>query len=329
MGADYRLATTVLQQADTIYLQGHGDQLLAAYYGDTGSANGYAGLANLADQVAAALGQQQITQVNLFLDDSRFGDQSQLPNWVQHYNTDYETTPVPLAINNGLASSELSYGYLPDPAWSAAEEFRNRLQERQIQVVDLQRGAASAEAKQIAQVEGAPLHQVIHETLKESNNMLAEVLCRASALSAGQAGTFEGEIAQAKTVLSTLGLDASQFNNQDCSGLSTENRLSANLLSKLLLAALSDQHPQIRPLISSLPVAALDGTLHNRYYQQVGQGVVRAKTGSLQNSNSLAGLVTTSQGRLLVFAVIINSQSGALGGATTMIDNFTNSLAAL
>ena len=87
------------------------------------------------------------------------------------------------------------------------------------------------------------------------------------------------------------------------SGLGVANQVPAVTLTGVLVAAASPQHPQLRPLLSGLPVAAASGTLANRFDsgdQRFGAGIVRAKTGTLSGVNSLAGIVVDADGRLLV-----------------------------
>ena len=77
-----------------------------------------------------------------------------------------------------------------------------------------------------------------------------------------------------------------------------------------------------RTLVADLPVAALDGTLGNRLHDTSAAGTVRAKTGSLEQTASLAGVVTTADGRQLAFAVMANGFPANGGGAAAAaIDN--------
>lgn len=330
LGPDYRFTTSTHLAGEKLFLRGNGDQLLSAGSGNPAAISGHAGLADLAAQTAQQLKEKKTTSVQLFLDESAFGDQGPLPNWQAQGNESYETKPTPLAINNGLANPELSYGYLPDPALSAAEQFAARLREQGINVGQIQRGATPKEARKIGEVKSAALHEVMHETLKESNNMLAEVLCRASAAKAGTGTNFPGEIKIAQKVLGDLKLEGAAFANHDCSGLSTENKIKPQLLAALIQQAARGNDLQLRPLVASLPIGGLDGTLHDRYVQQNGAGNVRAKTGSLQNSRALTGLVTTKSGRTITFCVIVDSFKEGTGGiARGAIDNFVNGLAGL
>src|SRR6185503_17131827 len=83
------------------------------------------------------------------------------------------------------------------------------------------------------------------------------------------------------------------------------------LLTALLASAASPDHPELRSIISGLPVAAYSGTLSDRYHGSgnggSAAGVVRAKTGTLSGVNSLAGLAVDADGRLLAFAVVADA----------------------
>ena len=171
--------------AGRLYLRGNGDQLLSPNAGNPAAISGHAGLGDLAAKTAKKLKAQKVSTTQLFLDESIFGDQNPLPNWKAQGNDRYESKPTPIAINNGLANPQLSYGYLPDPALSAAQQFAQRMKDNGISVEAVQRGTAPKEAAMLAEVKSAALHEIVHETLKESNNMLAEVLCRASAAKIG------------------------------------------------------------------------------------------------------------------------------------------------
>lgn len=330
LGAQYRFTTSTHFAAGKLYLRGNGDQLLSPNAGNPAAISGHAGLGDLAAKTAKKLKAQKVSTTQLFLDESIFGDQNPLPNWKAQGNDRYESKPTPIAINNGLANPQLSYGYLPDPALSAAQQFAQRMKDNGISVEAVQRGTAPKEAAMLAEVKSAALHEIVHETLKESNNMLAEVLCRASAAKIGSGTNFAGQIKAAQKVLKKLHIESADFANQDCSGLSTEDRIKPALLAAVMQKAATGSDSQLRPIVSSLPIGALDGTLDTRYSQQAASGNVRAKTGSLQRARSLTGLVTTKSGRTLTFAVIIDSYKEGTGeNARAAIDNFVNGLASL
>ena len=97
----------------------------------------------------------------------------------------------------------------------------------------------------------------------------------------------------------------------DSSGLSVADLLTAKTLDEVVNAAAGPDHPALRPMVDMLPVAGGSGTLSNRFYEADAKkspaGMLRAKTGSLTKTNSLAGIVTDLNGRVLTFAFISNN----------------------
>ena len=89
----------------------------------------------------------------------------------------------------------------------------------------------------------------------------------------------------------------------DGSGLDPDNRVTCSLLVDLLGDELYGG-----VLVDSLPVAGQQGTMKKRFVGTAGEGRVRAKTGTLREVSSLAGVVDTPAGRRLAFAVITNGE---------------------
>ena len=91
----------------------------------------------------------------------------------------------------------------------------------------------------------------------------------------------------------------------DASGLSLRNRVSARTLVEVV--RLSTRQNRSRALLDDLPVSGGSGTLSDRFQDgSAARGWVRAKTGTLSSASSLAGIAVTKDGRVLVFAFIIN-----------------------
>ncbi len=109
----------------------------------------------------------------------------------------------------------------------------------------------------------------------------------------------------------------------DCSGLSIDDRLTAETLDETVSAAAGPDNPTLRPLVDLLPIAGGSGTLSNRFLDtdagRASAGWLRAKTGSLTATNSLVGIVTDSSGRVLTFALLSN-EAGPTG--RTSLDAF-------
>jgi D-alanyl-D-alanine carboxypeptidase/D-alanyl-D-alanine-endopeptidase (penicillin-binding protein 4) len=96
----------------------------------------------------------------------------------------------------------------------------------------------------------------------------------------------------------------------DGSGLSRKNGISPAMLTDTLALAAGGTQPALSSIFGGLPVAGWSGTLRTRFVtpnpNRVGQGIVRAKTGTLSGVNTMAGELITKDGRLLVFAIMAN-----------------------
>ncbi|MCI0688729.1 MAG: D-alanyl-D-alanine carboxypeptidase, partial [Sporichthyaceae bacterium] len=137
-------------------------------------------------------------------------------------------------------------------------------------------------------------------------------MARQAALAKGQPASFAGGAAATKAALADLGVASPEsLGLVDGSGFSYDSRVTANQLTGILFRASSPRYPQLRAIISGLPVAGYSGTLFNRD-QGAGMGSVRAKTGTLNGVNALAGYVVDADGRLLAFAVVGNGTANRI-----------------
>lgn len=88
------------------------------------------------------------------------------------------------------------------------------------------------------------------------------------------------------------------------SGLSRNERISVGHLGQLLLAAF---HSPIMPeFISSLPIAAVDGTMKKRLNGSTTAGQAHIKTGLLEGVKTMAGYVLNKSGKRMVVVFFIN-----------------------
>lgn len=158
-----------------------------------------------------------------------------------------------------------------------------------------------------------PIAEVLERMMKVSDNFYAESMLYQTAASAKK-GLARASDARniSKQLFARLGLGHYPYKVADGSGLSLYNYVSAELLCALLRHAW--RTPSIRqPLLQSLPIAGVDGTLEKRMRGTAAQGNVRAKTGTLTGISSLAGYCTMKDGRLLCFAII---NQGVMRNAT-------------
>jgi D-alanyl-D-alanine carboxypeptidase/D-alanyl-D-alanine-endopeptidase (penicillin-binding protein 4) len=169
--------------------------------------------------------------------------------------------------------------------------------------------------------------------MQHSDNLLAESVAREVAAARGAEPTFAGASEATLAALTEAGIDVSGAVLKDNSGMSADNRLSAHILDDIVTAAAGDgdHAAALRPLLDTLPVAAADGSLVDRYGAdsgaRAGAGWVRAKTGTLDGVNALAGTVTTDSGRVLTFGFLSNGSDMDAGRAA--LDRLTAALRGL
>lgn len=319
LGADHRMTTAAVLSGSTLTLVGGGDVLLAADAGDPDAVVGHAGLGDLARSAAEQLAARGTTSVRLTLDDTMFTGPAFHDTWDPLYAS--WVAPVqPIMIE--VAGRE-GRGYPADPAMEAAGAFRSALEAAGISVQgDTTRQAAPEGAERVASVTSAPLADVLAVSLKASDNTMTEVEGRVLAAETGYEASFAGATQAVIDQLRKDGFDVTGLTMRDCSGLSTQNKVPARLLAQIMArAAGPDGGAAGRTLVEDLPVAALDGTLRTRLVGTSGAGTVRAKTGSLDQTASLTGVVVTREGRLLAFSALVDGfDVGGLASARAAID---------
>ncbi|MCX6439367.1 MAG: D-alanyl-D-alanine carboxypeptidase [Actinobacteria bacterium] len=163
-----------------------------------------------------------------------------------------------------------------------------------------------------------------------SENNLADRLARLSAKAAGNSFTDKGVTQLFEALLVEYGIDPSKLVTKDASGLSKENRITASMMGQLLYQLRKD--PKYGLLYDSLPVGGVSGTLRSRFLETAPNavGLVRAKTGTLNGTVTLAGYVESAD-REYVFVTLaddISRGNAASAKARAAIDRLLGRIAA-
>lgn len=263
----------------------------------------------LAERTAQALRARGTSRVTVRFDESLFQGKVS-PTWEPEYVPSGVVSPISaLWVDEGRLAWPAWRPRTDDPAMTAAKAFVQALEDAGIAVRgEPTRGKARAASDPIASVFSAPLSQIVEYTLLVSDNDAAEVLARHVAIAEGEPATFDGATRAIKRVLGRLGVThLDQITLRDGSGLSRDDRISANVITQVLVTAARPEFPDLRPVITGLPVAGYSGSLKRRFQDSGAReavGVARAKTGTLHAVSSLAGVVTTRGGSALAFAVM-------------------------
>jgi D-alanyl-D-alanine carboxypeptidase/D-alanyl-D-alanine-endopeptidase (penicillin-binding protein 4) len=239
------------------------------------------------------------------------------------------------------AEGDLPAGAAPDteyfaihdaPAYAAAA-FRRSLESRGIAVAgrirttfDSTAYAAARRAAPLAEHFSPPLPEIIRPILEASQNWFAEMLLKTLGRELrGQGSWAAGLDVERRFLIDSLGVDSTLFDLADGSGLSTWNLMAPRALVQLLLRM--GDHPRAAPFLAALPVAGETGTLQGRFGRTRLAGRVRAKTGSINHVDALAGYLELADGRVWTFSIALNNHAGAEREARAQIDAIVAALA--
>lgn len=327
MDLDKRLETVVEQDGGRVVIRAVGDVWLDD--------------ADL-DAAAAVIGQADSVEI----DTSVWSGPSQAEGWDPSNVAEGYIAPMePAMLYGGRIGAKT--GDVPrstHPAFDVAQALADRVGASQVGVVD-----GAPPMSQVAVMESPILRERLELMIKHSDNVMAEAIARelAVARSGGQPASFADATTATLHILREIGVEVGNAQIRDNSGLSSENRLTANLLVQCLqLAALDEGFAgaevagatgqsrgadgansidgDVRTLLDLLPVAGGDGTLDDRYADLSARGYARAKTGTLTDTSALVGIVTGRSGHTYAYGLLVND--APILSARAQLDEFVSAL---
>jgi serine-type D-Ala-D-Ala carboxypeptidase/endopeptidase (penicillin-binding protein 4) len=208
------------------------------------------------------------------------------------------------------------------PALRAAAVLRRALRAAGVRVSGgIGQGTAPFEATEIADDASPLVASLVAKMGKDSDNFIAEMLFKAVAADAYGEGTTAGGARRARGILRRHALALTGTRIVDGSGLSMRNRASSGFIARML-AALSRDAALAAPFRSSLAIAGRDGTLRKRMTSGPAAGVVRAKTGTLNEASALSGYAGP-----YAFSVLVGGRPVNLTAAHALQDRIAQYLA--
>jgi D-alanyl-D-alanine carboxypeptidase/D-alanyl-D-alanine-endopeptidase (penicillin-binding protein 4) len=304
---DARLTTRVVSPSPgVVVLVGGGDPTLSAaprgqetWYKDA------ARIVDLADQVRRSGVAVKTVQVDI----SAYSGPTMAPGWDPLDIDGGDIAPMESVMLDGGRTQPVSVDSARSrtPALDAGRALAVALRVDPA-TVTVRPGASAG--KEIASVQSPPLIQRLRDLMNASDNVMAESTGREVAAALHRPQSFDGAVGAVLSTLAEADVDTGNAHLLDSSGLSVDDRMTALTLDGVVNAAAGDTEPRLRPLLDLLPIAGGSGTLSNRYLDTAAErpaaGFLRAKTGSLTGTNSLAGIVTDASGRVLTFALMSN-----------------------
>jgi len=183
-------------------------------------------------------------------------------------------------------------------------------------------GVASAGAVPLADVESPTLAALVRHMDVYSDNFYAEMLLKEVGAVQGNGGSAAAGLAVERRLLAAAGVPLAGVRMVDGSGLSLLDRWTPRGLATLLRTMWLDA--DLRPyLVPALPIAGETGTLEYRMRRGPAHGLVRAKTGTTDNSSALSGFV----GDRYVFSIVENGSPVRTRNAERSQNRFAQVLA--
>jgi D-alanyl-D-alanine carboxypeptidase/D-alanyl-D-alanine-endopeptidase (penicillin-binding protein 4) len=181
----------------------------------------------------------------------------------------------------------------------------------------LREGRAPRNAIPFATLESLPLYDIVRDVNKLSNNVMArQLFLTLSTTAVPPPATTAGATRAVSRWLAKRKLKVPGLALENGSGLSRHERVSAGGLARLLLAA--DASAVRDEFATSLAVAAMDGTVANRFTTVGVAGQALLKTGTLEGVRAIAGYVIDASGRRYVVAALVNDARA--GGTQPALD---------
>lgn len=174
------------------------------------------------------------------------------------------------------------------------------------------------DARELFAHRSLPLAEQVRQINKWSNNPMTRHLFLTLGLEhAGAPATAQKGRAAIEAWVADRGLPLAGLFLDNGSGLSRQTRVTAAGFGAMLLDAW--QHPQMADLMSSMPIAALDGTMRRRYHGEM-SGRAYLKSGRLDEAASIAGIVQSRSGQRHVLVAIMNGPNAHRGPGQTVLD---------
>ena len=307
---DARLTTRVMAsgQPGVVVLKAGGDPTLSA--APAGQDTWYKGAARISD-LADQLRRSGTDVTSVQVDVSAYSGPAMALGWDPADIDGGDIAPMEAVMLDGGRTQPVSVESRRSttPALDAGRALAVALKVDPARVTVLPTGNPGGQ--EIASVQSPPLIERLRQMMNESDNVMAESIGREVAADQSRPQSFDGAVEAVLSQLDKGKIDTGGARLFDSSGLSVDDRLTAETLDGVVNAAAGTDQPKLRPLLDLLPIAGGSGTLSNRYLDtdagRAAAGYLRAKTGSLTGTNSLAGIVTDASGRVLTFAFISNN----------------------
>ena len=154
---------------------------------------------------------------------------------------------------------------------------------------------------------------MVRDINKFSNNVMARQLLLTIGREIGGEGSTRSAVQVVDKWLAGRGMVFPEMEIENGSGLSRTEHITPAHLGTVLLTAW--RGTLMAEFVSSLPIAAVDGTMKKRLRDHEMAGHAHIKTGSLNGTKAIAGYVHDRKGRSVAVVFFINHPNASAGQA--------------
>ena len=177
--------------------------------------------------------------------------------------------------------------------------------------------------ERLAVIESPPVYYLLTTVLKNSQNLYAEMLFRASARGPAPIGYAEARLVEEAFLTGEAGLRKGQFYSADGSGLSPENMVTPSAMVDVFRYLYEPARRNV--FYSLLATPGEGGTLRRRLGGL--EDRMRGKTGTINQVSALSGYVLMPDGTARFFSIIVNHHLSDSDMAEAAIDRIVQQIA--
>ena len=201
-------------------------------------------------------------------------------------------------------------GDMPNPGLILVRDFTNILRKSGVAVDGTETYESekpmNAPSRQLLFThQSEPMSDIIRHTEQESDNLYAEMLFRMFGAKYGTPCTINNSINYVRSYWKNRGVTFRSAKILDGCGLAPQDAVSPSMYVQLLRYMYGSKHKDT--FIASLPCSGESGTLCSFLRGTALHGKVYAKSGTIGGTKNYAGYIFLPDGRVWVFAVMVNS----------------------
>ena len=173
----------------------------------------------------------------------------------------------------------------------------------------IEKGVTNPSGLKVLTTFHTPIAECLDRANKDSLGLVAEALLKTIAANANgdKNGSWSGGQKLISDYLTGLGIRPNKFYIDDGSGLSRNNKLSADCITAVLRAVYKSENRQI--YMQSLAEGGIDGTIDRYFDEPKYKGKIIGKTGYINGVKSFSGYCSTAD-KDYIFSIIANGANG-------------------